>query len=122
MVVFGSFVLPHVLEVQIKKARVEIEHFMPYRNVAYRRDQTTLGQTAIVSGEIRESNISTVFTRIEQLRRINDGVTRVLDLEDGETVPFNAKMIDPGYVLSVGDWFNTGRSYVPYNVTLLEVA
>jgi hypothetical protein len=120
-VIFGTFVLPHVLEVQVKKARVEIEHFMPHRNVAYRRDQTTLGQTAIVSGEIRDPAISNVFARIEQLRHLNDGVTRLLDLEDGETVPFNAKLVDPSYALDVADWV-TNDYRVPYWVTLLEVA
>jgi hypothetical protein len=74
-----------------------------------------------ISGEIREDSLSDVYTRIEQLRRLNDGVARTLDLEDDETPTFNAKMVDPGYVLSVGDWFNTGRSYVPYSVTLLKV-
>jgi hypothetical protein len=117
---YGTFELPHVLELQVKKARVEIEHFVPSRNVAYRRDQTTLGQTATVTGEIRESSISDVYTRIEQLRRLNDGVARLLDLEDGETPTFNAKLIDPEYQLNVETWID-GDYRVPYSLSLLEV-
>jgi hypothetical protein len=120
-VMFGSLELQHVQEAQIKKARVEIERFMPHRNVAYRRDRTTLGQTVIVSGEIRESTTTMAFLRIDQLRRFNDGETRVFDLQDGETTPFNAKLVDPSYVLDVSDWIPNAYC-VPYSVTLLEVA
>ena len=84
--------------------------------------QGTLGQTVRISREIREDSLSDVYTRIEQLRRLNDGVARTLDLEDDETPTFNAKLTDPGYALSADDWFNTGRCYVPYTVTFLEVA
>jgi len=84
--------------------------------------QGTLGQTVRISGEIREASLSDVYTRIDQLRRLNDGVGRTLDLEDGETSTFNAKLADPGYALSADDWFNTGRCYVPYTVTFLKVA
>jgi len=120
-VLFGSLELQHVEEVQLKQARVEIERFLPYRNVAYRRDRTTLGQTAIVTGEIRESTINAAFTRVEQLRRFNDGETRVFDLQDGETTPFNAMLVDPTYELNVALW-QSGDYRVPYTVTLLEVA
>ena len=84
--------------------------------------QGTLGQTVRISGEIREASLSDVYTRIEQLRRLNDGVARTLDLEDDLTPTFNAKLTDPEYELAVGDWFNTGRCYVPYSMTFLEVA
>ena len=122
MVRFGNYELPHVLDAQIQTSRVEIERTMPYRSVAYRADQTTKGRTVTISGEIRAYSMSEVAFWVELLRRLCDDESRLFDLEDGETAAFNAKMIDPGYVLSVGDWFNTGRSYVPYRVTLLEVA
>lgn len=122
MVRFGNYALPHVLDAQIQKSRVEIERSVPYRAVAYRADQTTRGQTVKVSGEIRADSMSEVAFWIELLRRLADDETRLLDFEDDTTSSFNAKMVDPGYALSVGDWFNTGRSYVPYSVTFLEVA
>jgi len=122
MVRFGNYQLPHVLDVQIQKSRVEIERVIPYRFVAYRSDQTTKGRTVALSGEIRVDAISEAAFWIELLRRLCDDESRLFDLEDGETATFNAKMVDPGYVLSVGDWFNTGRCYIPYSVTLLEVA
>jgi hypothetical protein len=122
MVRYGNYELPHVLQAQIQKSRIEIERPVPYRDVAYRADQTTKGRTVTVSGEIRADSMSEVAFWIELLRRLCDDESRLFDLEDGETATFNAKIIDPGYVLSVGDWFNTGRWYVPYSVTFLEVA
>ena len=122
MVLFGDQELPHVLDAQIEKSRVEIERSVPGRGVAYRTDQTTRGRTVSVSGEIRADSISEVAFWIELLRRLADDTERLFDLEDGETGAFNAKLVDPGYELRAGDWFNTGRCYVPYTVTLLEVA
>jgi hypothetical protein len=110
------------LEAQIEKSRVEIERAVPYRVVAYRADQTTQGRRVTISGEIRVPTIGEVAFWIELLRRLADDETRLLDFEDDTTSSFNAKMVDPGYALSVGDWFNTGRCYVPYTVTFLEVA
>jgi hypothetical protein len=120
-VMFGSLELQHVQEAQIKKARVEIERFMPHRNVAYRRDRTALGQTVNVSGEIRESTITMASLRIDQLRRFNDGETRIFDLQDGETTPFNAKLVDPTYVF-LPEYWRRNSYRVPYSVILLEVA
>jgi len=120
MVLFGNYPLPHVLEAQLQTSRVEIERTVPYRPVAYRADQTTRGRSVRVSGEIRADSISEVAFWIELLRRLCDDESRLFDLEDGETATFNAKMIDPEYVLSVGDWFS-GKYHVPYSVSLLEV-
>jgi hypothetical protein len=122
MVLFGNCEVPHVLNAQVQTTRVEIERAIPYRSVAYRADQTTNGRTVNVNGEIRATTISEALFSIELLRRLSDDTARLFDIEDGMTVAFNAKMIDPGYVLSVGDWFNSGRCYVPYAVTFLEVA
>lgn len=122
MVMFGPFRLPHVLTVGSETSRVEIEKAVPYRSIAYRRDQAAQGRTLRISGEIRESAIDEVYLRIDTIRRLNDGVTRTLDLEDGETEAFNAKLVDLGYELRAGDWCNMGRCYVPYTVNLLEVA
>jgi hypothetical protein len=41
-------------------------------------------------------------------------------LEDGETSIFNAKLVDPAYFLTAGDWFD-GHYHVAYSVTLLQV-
>lgn len=122
MVRFGNYELPHVLDAQVQKTRVEIERAIPYRSVAYRADQTTKGRTVTVNGEIRTDSISEAAFWIELLRRLADDTERLFDLEDGETAAFNAKLVDPSYVLEAGNWFNTGRCYVPYSVSLLEVA
>ncbi len=121
MVKFGSYSLPHVLDVQVTKARQEKERPVPYRSIAYRIDQADLGQTVRLTGEIRANSLDDVHSAIEQIRVLNDGTGRSLDLEDGETAPFDALLTDPEYDLQVGDWSNTGRCYVPYSVTLLEV-
>ena len=121
MPTFGSYALPHVLDVQVTKSRQEIERTVPYRNVADRVDGADLGQTARVTGEIRADTLDDVHSAIEQIRALNDGIGRSLDLEDGETVPFDAMLTDPEYEWSVGDWFNTGRCYIPYALTFLQV-
>jgi hypothetical protein len=121
MVKFGSYALPHVLDIQVTKSRQEIERPVPYRSIAYRVDQADLGQTVRLTGEIRADTLDDVHSAIEQIRTLNDGTGRSLDLEDGETAPFDALLTDPEYDLQVGDWSNTGRCYVPYSVTLLEV-
>ena len=122
MVMFGPVALPHVLSFQIQTAREEMKRTVPYRNIAYRVDHTTHGRTLNITGEIRETSLSDVYMRIDQLRRLNDGTSRSLDLQDGQMDVFNAKLVDPEYDLAVGDCFNTGRCYVPYTVTFLEVA
>ena len=122
MVRFGNWELPHVLDAQIEKSRVEIERPIPGRCVAYRADQTTRGRAVRVSGEIRADSMSEVAFWIELLRRLADDTERLFDLEEGETAAFNAKLVDPSYELRAGDWFNTGGSYVPYSVSLVEVA
>jgi hypothetical protein len=121
MVRFGDYALPHVLEAQIQKSRVEIERTIPHRDVAYRADQTTRGRTVRVSGEIRCATISDVAFMIELLRRLSDDTARILDLEDGTTSTMNAKLTDPVYLLDTAEW--VANDYrVPYSVTLLEVA
>jgi hypothetical protein len=121
MVRFGNYALPHVLQAQIQKSRVEIERTVPCRDVAYRSDQTTKGRTVTLSGEIRVATISEVAFWIEFLRRLADDTERLLDLENEETETFNGKLVDPSYTLDVADWIANDYR-VPYSVTLLEVA
>jgi hypothetical protein len=121
VVCFGDYTFPRVLQALVQTGRVEIERTVPYRSVVYRADQTTLGRTVRVNGEIRCTTISEVTFWIELLRRLADDTTRLFDLEDGETSSFNAKLVDPAYVLSAEDW--SANDYrVPYSVTLLEVS
>ena len=58
--------------------------------------------------------------QIERIRRLNDGVSRSLDLEDG-TATVDGKLTDPSFNFAAENWFS-GKYHVPYNVTLLEVA
>jgi len=120
LVMFGTFELPPVLTIQVQKQRIEIERFVPYRNVAYRRDHTTLGQTVSLTGEMRESTLSDLYTRIEQFRRLNDGLARTLDLGDDETPTFSAKLVDMAYDLYTEAWA-AGDYRAPYSVSFLEV-
>jgi len=120
MVRFGNYELPHILDAQIEKSRVETERSIPYRGVAYRADQTTRGRTLKVAGEIRATTISDIAFWVELFRRLADDTARLLDLEDGETDTFNAKLVDPAYAVDVGAWFS-GKYHVPYSVSLLEV-
>jgi hypothetical protein len=108
------------LQALVQTSRVEIERPVPYRSVAYRADQTTLGRTVRVNGEIRCSTISEVGFWIELLRRLADDTVRLFDLEDGETSTFNAKLVDPAYVLGAEDWIANDYR-VPYSMILLEV-
>jgi hypothetical protein len=122
MVRFGSWELPNAQQVQIEIARVEIERSMPGRNVAYHSDETTKGRTVKVAGDIRASAISQARFWIELLRRLADDIERVLDLEDGQTPTFNAKLTDPSYALDTSLWYDYAQYWVSYSVTLLEVA
>ena len=119
--VFGTHVLPHVLQVQAVKARSTIERDVPYRSVAYRVDDRDLGHTFTVSGEIRETAIDEAYLQIERIRRLNDGVARTLDLEDGSTPAMEAVLTDPVYGIDAAEWFS-GKYHVLYSVTLLETA
>jgi hypothetical protein len=92
------------------------------RPVSYRADQTTTGRTARLSGEIKAATLTGAALVIELLRRLADDIVRVLDLEDGETETFNAKLVDPQYTLAVEDHWFEGRYHVPYSVTFLQVA
>jgi hypothetical protein len=74
-----------------------------------------------VSGEIRANGMSETAFWIELLRRLADDTERLLDLEDGETSTFNAKLVDPAYSINAEDWF-AGRYHVSYSASLLEVA
>ena len=121
MVRFGNYELPHVLEAVIQQSRIEVERPMPSRNVAYREDQTTNGRTVNVNGEIRATTISEALFSIELLRRLSDDTARLFEIEDGVTVAFNAKLVDPSYVLDVTDWIANDYC-VPYQITFLEVS
>ena len=118
MVVYGTFSLPHPLSVEVTKERIQFERPIPGRDVAYRTDWTTLGRTIRLRGEVREATVSDAALRLEFLRRLNDGVSRLLDLEDGGAT-MSVQLVDPEYSLLVGLW--VGSSYrVPYAVAFLE--
>jgi phage-related protein len=121
MVCFGNYELPNAQQVQIEIARVEIERSVPGRNVSYHSDQTTKARTVKVAGDIRAGDISTARFWIELLRRLSDDTERVLDLDDGQTPTFNAKLTDPSYALDSSLWHNYSQYWVSYSVTLLEV-
>jgi hypothetical protein len=121
MVRFGNYGLPNVQQAQLQTTRVEIERSIAGRNIAYRADQTTKGRTVKVTGQIRAGEINTARFWIELLRRLADDTERLLDLEDSQTSPFNAKLLDPSYALDVSGWID-GDYQVPYSVTLLEVS
>jgi hypothetical protein len=122
MVRFGSWELPNAQQVQIEIARVEIERSVPGRNVAYHSDETTKGRIVKVVGNIRASTIGQARFWIELLRRLADDAERILDLEDGQTPTFNAKLVDPSYTLDTSLWYDYTQYWVSYSVTLLEVA
>jgi hypothetical protein len=122
MVRFGNCELPNAQQVQVEIARVKIERTVPGRNVSYHADETTKGRTVKITGEIRAGDISTTRTWIELLRRLADDTERVLDLEDGHTPTFNAKLTDPSYALDTSLWYDYVQYGVSYSVTLLEVA
>jgi hypothetical protein len=122
MMRFGNYELPNVQQIQIKIARVEIERSIAGRNVACHTDQTTRGRTVKIAGDVRASTISEARFWIELLRRQADDTERVLDLEDGQTPTFNAKLTDPSYTLDISLWYNHTQYWVSYSVTLLEVA
>jgi hypothetical protein len=122
LVRFGNYELPNVQQVQIEIARVEIERSVPGRNVAYHTDQTTMGGTVKIAGDIRASTITNARFAIELLRRLADGNERLLDLEDAQTPTFNAKLVDPSYALDTSLWYDYTQYWVSYSVTLLEVA
>jgi hypothetical protein len=109
------------LQAQLHKSRIEGERAIPYRHVAYRWDQTTRGRRIVINGEIRCTTISRVAFWIEFLRRLADDTERLLDLEDGVTSTFNAKLVDPSYIVGAEDWIANDYR-VPYSATLLEVA
>lgn len=104
MVRFGNYSLPHILDAQIQKSRIEIERSVPSRGVAYRVDQATRGQTIKVSGEIRADTISEAAFGIEHLRRLADDTERLFDFEDGEPRPStrNLWILRMSYALETG--------------------
>jgi len=120
MVLFNSYSLPHVLEVQITSARQEIERPIPYRTVAYRADQADLGRTIKLKGEIRATTIEAAHAAIEAIRVLNSEDDATLEMEDGETPNVQAFLIDPEFALNVSDWFD-GKYWVAYSLTFLEV-
>jgi hypothetical protein len=120
MIFFGTLKLPHVLELQTVKSRVSIERDIPCSRVAYHADDRDLGQTITLIGEIRETAIDQAYLQIERIRRLNDGVSRSLDLEDG-TATVDGKLTDPSFNFAAENWFS-GKCDVPYQVTFLEVA
>lgn len=75
-------------------------------------DKANLGQTVKVTGEIRASTIDSAYNQIEQIRALNDGAARVFDLEDVTTPPFNAKLVDPEYEITVAQW-TSSKYHVP---------
>lgn len=121
MVRFGNYELPHALVNQMQTSHIEIERNVPYRDVAYRADQTTKGRTIALSGEIRVASISEAAFWIELLRRLADDRERLFDREDGTTESFNTKLVSPSFTFDSSTWL-PGDYRLPYSVTLLEVA
>ncbi len=119
MVLFGPFSFPHVLTVQNERARVELTRIIPTRKVDYRVDASDLGRTVRVVGEIRDTTISGAAWTLETLRRLRDGVTRTLNLEDGTSPTFTAKMGNLQSSVNVDHW-STGKYFIAYTVDLLE--
>ncbi len=120
MVLFGPFSFPHVLTVQNERTRAQLTRIIPTRNVDYRVDASDLGRTVRVVGEIRDTTISGAAWTLETLRRLRDGVTRSLNLEDGTTPTFNAKMSNLQTSINVEGWF-PGKYFIAYAVDLLEM-
>jgi len=120
MVKFGQQQLEHVLSVQTEKARMQIEYFIPGSTLAYRSDSTSLGESELIVGEIRETIISVAAAKMEMLRRLCDGTARILDFEDG-SASFNALLSDPEFELDVEDWF-AGKYQVAYRIRFLKTA
>jgi hypothetical protein len=127
LVTFGGVALPHVLSIQTTSAHEEIERIVPGRAIPYRADRAELGRTLRLGGELRTTSLDTLRSLIDQIRSLADGIARSLDLEDGSAA-FNALLADPEYELAVGEiildaiYSATGKFYVPYTVSLLEVA
>ena len=119
MVLYGTFSLPHPLSVEVTKERVQFERPIPGRDVAYRVDWATWGRTVRVRGEVREATVSDAALRLEFLRRLNDGLSRSLDLGGGGAT-INAQLVDPEYSLLVGFWVD-GSYRVPYTVPRILV-
>lgn len=121
MVRFGSFTLPHVVSLQTQSQRLGIDRLVPYRTVGHRRDQANLGRTVKIRGRIDETTIEDFLIRTEQFRRLNDGVSRLLDPQDGVVTAFYAKLMSPEFEFRVEDW-HAGRYSAPYSVTFVEVS
>jgi hypothetical protein len=138
LVKFGTLTFPHVLDVSPQSSYRNIEQAVPTRTVAYREPQTTLGRVITVSGEIRETEAGVVSATIQDIRDLNDGVARSLDLEDGDTAAFYAFLTDPEFELNAENWSVTsawiwgqaiwgttkwgiqGQFRAPYSVKFLE--
>jgi hypothetical protein len=127
MVTFGGTALPNVLNAQITNAHKEIDRAVPGRTIAHRIDAAQLGRTIRVSGEIRETTIDQVASDIEQIRSLNDGTARQVDLQDGSGI-FYAQLTDPTYELSTDGWhlssfYSAAEKFVvPYTVMLLQTS
>ena len=119
MVLFGPISLQHVLDITIEKARSEIYRPIPLRAVNYRVDHADLGRAVKVAGEIRATTIPDATLALELLRRLRDGVTRNLDLEDGTTAAFTAKAGNLTSSISA-DGFFSGKYFVSYALEFLE--
>lgn len=122
MVVFGgSWVLPTVLGMKVTMGYNLMHRQVPRRNSDYQVFQSDQGRAVAINGEIRVTGLAEVLRQVEFFRRYNDGVSRMIDLQDTSTPPFLAKLVHPTYILQFGDWFADETS-VPYTVTFVEAA
>ncbi len=119
MVLFGPILFDHVLTVTVENSRLEGDRAMPMRDVDYRVDRADLGRQTKIIGEIRATTITDAAMELQKLRRLRDGIARTLDLQDGVTTAFSAKMGSLQSSINVENWF-TGKYWIQYSVELLE--
>jgi hypothetical protein len=119
MVLFGPLSFQHVLTIQLEKRQVELDRVIPIRDYDYRIIQADQGRAVKVAGEIRSTVVETALMELQKLRRFRDGVARSLDLQDGTTGAFTAKMGNLQSSISVESWF-PGKYHIAYAVDLLE--
>ena len=120
MVLFGSYALPYVQEVQLQTAWAAVEKTIPFATVAWRRVTNNLGRTVVVVGYIKSTvSVADFLSQVNTMRGYVDGTKRLLDLQDGTTPTFNAIMTNPQFTYSAGDIFAV-ELWAGYQVTFLE--
>jgi len=98
MVKFGTFTLPHVLEISRKVEKIFIEKPIPGQSKARRVRSGGRGYIIDVKGEVRWTTAAP--TEHTTLISLCDGVARTLDLEDGSST-FSALLSEVSLARSV---------------------